>query len=100
MIWSNADKQFAVRKCHFLPSLIIRRITWFSHLKLCFDLYTSLIFSVLYGTNKTLRAIDLLFSSKFFHSFEFDGKSISIQLYWSTKCLIFDILCGSFLMFW
>ena len=53
----------------------------------------SLIFSVLYGTN-------LLFSSKFFQSFEYDGKSISFQLYWSVKDLIFNILGGSSFMFW
>ena len=85
---------------NFLPSAIINKIIWFLHLKLCFDLYASLIFSVLYDTNKILRAIVLLFNSKFFQSFCSDGKSISFQLYWSIKGLILDILWGSFLMFW
>ena len=44
-------------------------------LKIIFDLYASLIFSVLYGTNKVLRAIALLFNSDFFQSFWCDGSS-------------------------
>ena len=55
-------------------------------------------FSVLYGANKILRAIVLLFCSNFFQSFECDGNSIPFQLYWSIKGLIFDILWGSFLI--
>ena len=75
-----------------LPSVIINKIAWFSRLKLCFDSHASLIFSVLCGTNKILRAIFLLFCSNLFQSFECDGKSISFQLYWSIKGLTFDIL--------
>ena len=42
----------------------------------------------------------LLSSSIFFQSFECDGESISVQLYWLIKGLIFDILLGFFPMFW
>ena len=45
------------------------------------DLYASLTFSVLYGTQKILRAIVLLFKSNFFQSFECVGKYFSFQLY-------------------
>ena len=78
------------------------RVAWFSGLKLCFDLYASLIFPVLCCTNKILSywAIVLLFCSNIFKSFECDGKSISLQLYWSIKGLIFDILWVLFSMFW
>ena len=64
----------------FLPSAIINKITLFSRLKLCFDLYAYLVNLTFYGTNRILRAIALLFCSKFFQSFESDGKSISFQL--------------------
>ena len=53
----------------FLPSRILNKITWFSCLKWYFDLYVSFISSVLYGTNKILRAIDLLFDPKNFPVF-------------------------------
>ena len=47
------------------------------------------------GTNKILRAIDLLYDSKFFQSFGgCDGKSISFQLYWLIKGLRLDIFSG------
>ena len=62
-------------------------------------MYANLILSVLCGTNKTLRAIILLFCSKYFHSFECDEISISFQLYLSIKGLIFDILSGWFLIY-
>ena len=65
-----------------------------------FDLYASLISLVLYDTNKTLRAIVLLFCSNFFQSFECDGKSITFHCYWLIKGLIFDILWALFSMFW
>ena len=75
-------------------------MTWFSRLKLHFELRAVFIFLVLYGTNKILRAIDLLFNSKFLQYFCcFGGKSISFELYWSIKGLISDILWGSFLLF-
>ena len=38
-------------------------------------------FSVLWGTYKVLRAIDLLFNSNFFQSLPVDRKSISFQMY-------------------
>ena len=64
-------------------------------------MYASLISSVLYGTNKILRAIVLLSNSNFFQSFcGCNGRSISFQLYWLIRGLIFDILCGSFWTFW
>ena len=104
MIWCYSSKQcrhtLYSKIMSFLPSVIINKITWFSHLKLCFDLYASLIFLVFYGTNKILGAIVLLFCSRFFQPFECDGNSISFQLYWSIKGLFFDIFCGSFLLFW
>ena len=81
-------------------SVIINKITWFSRLNLYFDLYASLMFSVLYGTNKILREIDLLFNSNFFQPLRSDGKSISFQLYWLINGLIFNNFCGSFLTFW
>ena len=84
----------------FLPSVIINKITWFSCLVLYFDTYACLVFSVLWGTYKILRAIDLLFNSNFFQSFWCDGKLISFQLYWSIKSLIFYRLWESFSMFW
>ena len=69
-------------------------------LKFCFDLYANLIFSVLYGANKILRAIALLFNSIFFQSFEeSSGKFISFQSNWLIKDLIFDIPWGIFSMF-
>ena len=63
-------------------------------------MYAILTSSVLYGTNKILRAVVLLFYSNFFQSSECDGKPNYLQLYWSIKGLIFDILWGLFLMFW
>ena len=63
-------------------------------------MYAGLICKILCGTNKILRAIVLLFSSNFFQSFECDVKSISFQLYWSIKGLIFDIPWGLFSMNW
>ena len=44
-------------------------------------------FLLLYGTNKISRAIVFLEQ----YAIECDGKSISFQLYWSIKGLIFDI---------
>ena len=73
----------------FLPSVIIKKITSISCLTLCFDLYASMICLVLYGKNKILRAVVLLFCSNFFQSFEPDGKSISSPSYWSIKVLAF-----------
>ena len=100
MIWCYSSKQcrhtLYSKIMSFLPSVIINKITWFSHLKLCFDLYASLVFLVLYGKNKILRAVFLLFCLKFFQSFEYDGKPISFQLYWSIKGSIFVILWGFF----
>ena len=64
----------------FFTLVIIIKITRFSHLKVCFDLYASLIFLVLCGTNKILRAIVLLFCSNFFQSFECNERSIPFQL--------------------
>ena len=43
-------------------------------------MYAGLICLVLYGKNKILRAIVLLFCLKFFQSFEYDGNSMSFQL--------------------
>ena len=74
-------------------------IIWFSRSVLYFDTYACFIPSVLYGAYKIIRAIDLLFNSHLFQSFWCDGKLIFFQLYWSIKGLIFDILCGLFLMF-
>ena len=103
------------------PLVIINKTTWFSCLRLYFDLYANLIVSVLCGTNNILRAIVLLFCSNFFQSivsyyyfFNFfqsscpnffrsfwcDGKSISFQLYWLVKDSIFDILSRWFSMYW
>ena len=62
-------------------------------------MYASLIFSVLYGTNKILRAIVLLFNSNFYQSFGCNGNTISFQSYWLIKGLISDILSGLFLFF-
>ena len=85
----------------FLQSVIINKTTWFSRLWLYFDLYASIIFSVLWGIYKTLKAIDLLFDSNFLQSSTgFAGNSIPFHSYWSIKGLIFYILCGYFLMFW
>ena len=55
---------------------------------------------ILYGTNNILTAIVILFCSNSFHSFSCDGKSMSFQLYWLIKGLIFDILCWSLSIFW
>ena len=82
----------------FLPSVIINKITWLLRLKLCFDLNASLIFSVLYGTNKISRAIDLLFDSNFFQCSLCDGKFIPFQLYWLIKGLSSVVLSGWFLI--
>ena len=57
-------------------------------------MYACLTSSVLWGTDKVLRAIDLLFDSNFFQSFLFGGKFIYFQLYWSIKGYIFVILSG------
>ena len=86
------------RSAIFLLSVIIKRIPWFSHLNVYSDLHACLITSVLWGTSRILRVIDLFSNLKFFESFLCDGKFISFQLYWSTKGLIFDILCGFFLI--
>ena len=65
-------------------------------LELCFDLDASLIFSVLYGTNKILRAI---INFNFFQSFEGSGgRFISFQLYLITKGLRLDVLSGLLLI--
>ena len=61
-------------------------------------MYARAISSVLYGTNKILRGIDLSFDSNFSKSFfSFDGKFIPFQSYWSIKGLRLDILSGWFL---
>ena len=96
-----------------MPSVIINKTTWFSRLRLYFDLHESLIVFVLCGTNKILRAMVLLFCSNFFQSISilfFSNSSLSsfwcalismsFQLYWLIKGLIFDILSGLFPMFW
>ena len=57
-------------------------------------MYANLIFSVFCGTNKMLRAIILLFCSKYFQIFECDANFLSFQLYLSIKGLIFDIVFG------
>ena len=62
--------------------------------------FVCVTFSALCGTNKILRAIASLFCSNFFQPFECDGKSISFQLYWLIKGLIFDILWGIFALLW
>ena len=99
ILLSNADKLFKVRLCHFLPSVTkLTKLLDFT-LKIMFW-FVCVTFSVLCGTNKILRAIVLLFWSNFFQFFECDGKSISFQLYWSIKCLIFDIFWGVFAMLW
>ena len=61
-----------------------------------FDLYARLIVLVLYGTNKILRAIALLFCSNFFQFSWCDGNSISFQLYLLIWGLICDIFSGWF----
>ena len=66
----------------------------FSILQLCFETWVGYIF---FGIQKQLRAIVQLFFSNFFQSFFSDGKFISFQLYLFIKCLIFVILCRSFL---
>ena len=48
-------------------------------------MYACLICLVLYGRNKILRAITLLFCSNFFQSFDCNGNSIPFPLYWSKK---------------
>ena len=58
-----------------------------------------IVFVLLDGAHKILRATSLLFFSNFFQSFIPAGKFIPFQLYLSKKGLIFDILSGWFSMF-
>ena len=58
-----------------------------------------IVFVLLDGANKILRATSLLFFSNFFQSFIPAGKSIPFQSYLSIKGLIVDILSGWFSMF-
>ena len=84
----------------FLPLVIINKTTWFSRLRLYFDLYARFIVFSLCGTNKILRAIVLLFCLNVFQSFIPAGNSIPSQLYWSIEGLIFDIFSGWLSMLW
>ena len=61
-------------------------------------MHACLITFFLCGTNKTLRATDLLFVSNFFLSFTWDSKFITFHWYWPIKRLKFVILCESFLI--
>ena len=56
-----------------------------------------LISSVLYGKNNILF---LPYNTEEIRWYGYDGKSMSFQLYWLIKGLIFDIISGWFLMFW
>ena len=51
------------------------------------------------SSKKKLKAIDSLFDSDFFKSLGSVGKFVSFQLYLFIKDLIFNILCGSFIIF-
>ena len=87
------------RLWNFLLLVIIKRITLLSRFKLYFHSYASLIFWLLYNTNKVLTAIELLFDWNFFPYFLCEKKSIPFQLYWSIKEIILDILYGSLAIF-
>ena len=97
----------------FLPLVIINKTTWFSRLRLYFDLYASFIVFALCGTNNIFNGIVLSFCSNFFQSivilffsnffrssFWCVTNSIPSQLCWLIKGLIFDILSGLFPLFW
>ena len=74
MIWCYSCKQcrqtFRSKIMQFFTISNLNKIILFSCWTLCFDLCASLIFLVLCGTNKVLKAILLLFCSNFFQSFE------------------------------
>ena len=86
---SNADKLFTARLSHFVPLVIINKINWSLPLELYFDMQARAISSVLYGTNKLLRVINLLFDLNFFQASLCNEKIISFHLYWSIKGLMF-----------
>ena len=89
ILCNNLDKHFTARSCHFLPIVIIRRITWSRCSELCFQMYACLISFSLYGTTKTLTTIDLLFVSNFFQSLVCEGNVVSFLSYYFKKGLIF-----------
>ena len=74
MIWCYSCKQcrqtFRSKIMQFFTISNLNKIILFSCWTLCFDLCASLIFLVLCGTNKALKAILLLLCSNFFQSFE------------------------------
>ena len=53
----------------------------------------------MFGENRTLRAIDLLFDLNFFQSLGFVKNHISFQQYLPIKDLIFDIFPDEFQYF-
>ena len=73
---------------------IIKRITCFSGLELCFETQTGYIFSFL--AYKTLRVILTLFLSNFFQLSFSDEKFIPSYLYLFIKGLIFVLLSACF----
>ena len=73
---------------------IIKRITCFSQLELCFEAQAGYIFSFL--VYKTLRAIVRLFFSNFYQIIFFWWMIIPSQLYLFIKSLTFVILWRSF----
>ena len=81
---NNADKLFAARWWYFSPPVIIKRITWFLRLNLCFDPYSCLTSSILWGTYEILKAI-VLFIYFFSNSFH------AMQLFKSWKVYLFPI---------
>ena len=58
---NNASKVFTARSCHFLPSVIIKKWLDFT-LSVIFWLVCKSYFFNIVCTNKTLRAIEILFN--------------------------------------
>ena len=73
--------------------MIIKRIPWFGHSELCFEMHASLISLLLCGTNKTLRAIDLLFVSNLSQSLAYERVFLFFCTYWFVKRWICFIFC-------
>ena len=69
-------------------------------LKIMFWLVCKSYFFTIVWLNNILRTIVLLFNLHFFQSFCSDRKSISFQLYWSTRGLKLGFPPGWLLMFW
>ena len=98
--WEIFYKEIFYSNIMPLLSVIMNKISLFSHFELCFEMYACLIFLFHHYCVKKNRNNEgnyFLFDSKLLQDFYSFGKIISFYLYWSIRVLSFFFFMVIFL---